>query len=226
MDYTPSACKSAFTQGQATRMRTMLETSRNSLLDSLGAIPVVDNDVLIAGIIQPGSMTCIGDLTAQVLVRNQGTAQIQGFTLSGQLNDESVVSQLYENVLNPGETTTVSLPVGISSVGENQLNVTVSLASGEQDDFPNNDILTHSFTLEQSDYFTLTLTTDAFAGETDWTLEGEDGRPIMNAPLEGYPNGVQTYTAGACVPTGCHVLKLYDVAGDGLCTIEFDNDGV
>ena len=45
MDYAPTSCRNTFTAGQRQRMRTCLETVRSSLLESLGAVPVVDVDL-------------------------------------------------------------------------------------------------------------------------------------------------------------------------------------
>ena len=59
MDYALKTCKNMFTEGQRNRMRAMLETSRSSLLESLGAQPVVDNDLTVLGLSYPGDTTCV-----------------------------------------------------------------------------------------------------------------------------------------------------------------------
>lgn len=61
---------------------------------------------------------------------------------------------------------------------------------------------------------TFTLLTDNYPGETTWNIVGENGNII----LEGGPyNGTQTtYTASACVATGCYTLTVNDSYGDGL----------
>ena len=69
MDYAPETCKNMFTEGQRNRMRAMLETSRSSLLESLGAQPVVDNDLTVLGLSYPGDTTCVGNVLAEVRVQ-------------------------------------------------------------------------------------------------------------------------------------------------------------
>ncbi|MGB2291979.1 MAG: trypsin-like peptidase domain-containing protein [Flavobacteriales bacterium] len=61
---------------------------------------------------------------------------------------------------------------------------------------------------------TFTLLTDNYPAETTWTLTDDAGATVM----EGGPyNGQQTtYTAEACVATGCYTLTVNDSFGDGL----------
>ena len=61
---------------------------------------------------------------------------------------------------------------------------------------------------------TFTLLTDNWPGETTWSVTDGAGDIVM----EGGPyNGQQTtYTAEACVATGCYTLTVNDSYGDGL----------
>lgn len=61
---------------------------------------------------------------------------------------------------------------------------------------------------------TFTLLTDNYPGETTWAITDDGG----NVVLDGGPyNGTQTtYTASACVATGCYTLTVNDSYGDGL----------
>ena len=61
---------------------------------------------------------------------------------------------------------------------------------------------------------TFTLLTDNYPGETTWSITDDGGNVI----LEGGPyNGNQTtYTASACVATGCYTLTVNDSYGDGM----------
>lgn len=61
---------------------------------------------------------------------------------------------------------------------------------------------------------TFTLLTDNYPGETTWSLSDDAGNIIMDGgPYSGQQT---TYTASACVPTGCYVLTVNDSYGDGL----------
>lgn len=61
---------------------------------------------------------------------------------------------------------------------------------------------------------TFTLLTDNYPGETTWSLTDDAGNIIMDGgPYSGQQT---TYTASACVPTGCYVLTVNDSYGDGI----------
>lgn len=61
---------------------------------------------------------------------------------------------------------------------------------------------------------TFTLLTDNYPGETTWSIADGGGNVI----LEGgpYNSNQTTYTASACVTTGCYTLTVNDSYGDGL----------
>ena len=109
------------------------------------------------------------------------------------------------------------------AAGTNELNLGVRLLGGGQDDFQDNDSLTRSIELVESDYWTMTLNTDTWANEISWRIEDSEGEAIMSGG--NYPVGAATYVSGACVPLGCHTLIMEDTNGDGLCSIDFSNDG-
>lgn len=61
---------------------------------------------------------------------------------------------------------------------------------------------------------TFTLLTDNYPGETTWSITDGGGNVILGG---GPYNGTQTtYTASACVATGCYTLTVNDSYGDGL----------
>ena len=61
---------------------------------------------------------------------------------------------------------------------------------------------------------TFTLLTDNYPGETTWSITDGGGNVI----LEGgpYNSNQTTYTASACVATGCYALTVNDSYGDGM----------
>ena len=72
MDYTPQECKDMFTQGQSNRMRACLESSRSSLLESLGGLPVTERDLTVVGLTNVGETTCAPQVAPVALVTNLG----------------------------------------------------------------------------------------------------------------------------------------------------------
>ena len=69
----------------------------------------------------------------------------------------------------------------------------------------------------------MTLNTDTWANEISWRIEDSEGEAIMSGG--DYPINVATYESSGCVPVGCYTLIMEDTNGDGLCSIDFGNDG-
>jgi hypothetical protein len=224
MDYTPQECKNTFTAGQRTRMRGCLESVRSSLLESLGGMPVTEHDLTISGLSNVGESTCLPSLAPMVVVTNFGSETVSGFELTTTLNNHATFRTVFPDVVASGESVEVLLPELALSANTNEIAVEVKLLGGLTDDFGNNDLYSQRFDLEAGDYWTLTLNTDTWANEVSWRIEDENGEILMDGG--GYEVGASTYTAEGCIPVGCHTLVMEDTNGDGLCAIDFGDDGI
>ena len=224
MDYAQETCQNMFTAGQRDRMRACLESSRSSLLESWGGMAVTERDLTIAGLGNVGESTCLPSLTPSVIVTNFGTQTVTGFELTTSINGLPSFTTIHEESVSSGASVEVMLPELALAADTNELNLGVRLLGGGQDDFQDNDSLTRSIELVESDYWTMTLNTDTWANEISWRIENSEGEAIMSG--DNYPVGMATYESSGCVPLGCHTLIMEDTNGDGLCSIDFGNDGV
>ena len=224
MDYTEESCRNTFSEGQRTRMRGCLESVRSSLLESLGGLPVTERDLTVTGFSNVGASTCTPSVAPIAVVTNFGVIAVDGFELTTQLNSNNAFTTIHQESVAPGESIEVMLPELALAADTNELNVTVALLGGDADDFGGNDAYTQRFELAASDYWTMTLNTDNWANEISWRIEDADGEIIMDGG--GYSLGSNTYVEQGCVPVGCHTLIMEDTNGDGLCAMDFGNDGV
>ena len=224
MDYAQETCKNMFSEGQRTRMRGCLESSRSSLLESLGGMAVTERDLTIAGLGNVGESTCLPSFTPSVIVTNYGTETVAGFELITSINGLDSFTTIHQDILASGASVQVMLPELSLATDTNELNLNVKLLNGLQDDFADNDESIERIILEQSDYWTFSLNTDAWANEISWRIEDVYGEAIMQGG--DYPVGADTYVHSSCVPLGCHTLIMEDINGDGLCAMDFDNDGI
>ena len=115
------------------------------------------------------------------------------------------------------------LPELALAADTNILSLEVRLLGNVQDDFAGNDQSVQRIVLAQSDFWTMTLNTDTWANEISWRIENSEGEAIMSGG--DYPINVATYESSGCVPVGCYTLIMEDTNGDGLCSIDFGNDG-
>tara|TARA_R100001163_G_scaffold65546_1_gene63193 strand:+ start:1553 stop:3391 length:1839 start_codon:yes stop_codon:yes gene_type:complete len=204
MDYTGESCRNMFTQGQAERMHALLQGPRSSLLSSPGCLPAVDYDIALNGLEyeetfcqQTQNLTAYVDVlgnlplaTASVVLESDGTTYTE---------------DVYD--LEPGTSYTVTfenVPLDGAFL--------VSLVS-PLDEYPTNDTLSGFVSYEPGALFEMNLTTDFFATETSWILEGAEGVVLAE---DDYSAGVVEYQYGTCLLPGCYTLTLYDGGGDGM----------
>ena len=223
MDYAQETCKNMFSAGQRDRMRACLESSRSSLLESLGGMAVTERDLTIAGLGNVGESTCLPSLTPSVIVTNFGTQTVTGFELAASINGHNPFTTVHEESVSSGASVEVMLPELALAADTNELSLEVRLLGNIQDDFAGNDQSVQRIVLAQSDFWTMTLNTDTWANEISWRIENSEGEAIMSGG--DYPINVATYESSGCVPVGCYTLIMEDTNGDGLCSIDFGNDG-
>jgi hypothetical protein len=224
MDYTQETCRSMFTEGQRTRMRGCLESVRSSLLESSGGLPVTDRDLTITGFSNIGESTCLPSVAPMAVVTNFGVATVDGFELITTLNSNNAFKTIHQESILPGQSVEVMLPELALVADTNTLHMAVTLLGNEADDFSGNDSYNQSFVVTSSDFWTMTLNTDNWANEISWRIEDAAGEILMDGG--NYEVGSNTYVEMGCIPVGCHTLIMEDDNGDGICALDWNDDGV
>ena len=212
MDYAPTSCRNTFTAGQRQRMRTCLETVRSSLLESLGAVPVVDVDLLPGAL--NASSVCAPTWHPVLSVQNQGVLPAPGATVQWSVNGVTLSPVTFNTPIPAGATVDLALPEKLLIGTLTEWTFTVTLPDGANDDFSGNDTLLHTLAYTGDDAWTLTLNTDFFGNESSWTVADSTGVTLWTGDDYGF--GANTYVSSACIPPGCHTLTVEDSGGDGL----------
>ena len=212
MDYAPTSCRNTFTAGQRQRMRTCLETVRSSLLESLGAIPVVDVDLTPLAL--DASSVCTPTWNPVLSVQNQGVLPAPGATVHWSVNGIALGPVTFNIPIPAGATIDLALPEKLLIGTLTEWTFSVTLPNGSNDDFPNNDALSHSLSYTGDDAWTLTLNTDFFGNESSWAVTDSSGTTLWAGDDYGF--GANAYVSSACIPPGCHTLTVEDSGGDGL----------
>ena len=212
MDYTPTLCRNTFTAGQRQRMRTCLETVRSSLLESLGAVPVVDVDLIPLAV--NASTVCTPTWHPVLSVHNQGDLPAPGATVHWSVNGINLSPVTFPTPIPAGATVDLALPEKLLIGTLTEWTFTVTLPDGANDNFPGNDTFFHTLSYTGDDAWTLTLTTDFFGNESSWAVTDSTGVTLWAGDDYGF--GANTYVSSACIPPGCHTLTVEDSGGDGL----------
>jgi len=215
MDYTDENCRNTFTQGQAERMRTTLTTSRSSILEGLGCSPVAEIDLAAVSFKNPGISQCLPEVAPELEIQNLGSNTVNGYEILVTLDSNEPFRMHFDDTIASGESRIITLPTMSVPYGPHTLEAQISLDNGEADGWSTNDNVIHSFIVEESDFWTITVSPDVFGSETTWTLVDSLDTPIMfGGPYEN--STAATYIQSGCVSVGCYELTIFDVAGDGM----------
>jgi hypothetical protein len=152
MDYTNDACMNIFTQGQKTRMRSVLNTVRFSIQLSDGCTPVPVNqlDIMLVNVLYPYFYACENPLTPVIEVRNNGSQRITSFYVNYQVNNGILQQFLWTGSLAFTQSTVVTLPPITFNTGSNDLLITLSLPNNSTDQNSNNNEQQISFQISQN----------------------------------------------------------------------------
>lgn len=214
MDYTSETCKYTFSVGQAERMHSMLQTSRQGLVESYACVTPVDYDVAVTSAFY-NEQWCTDYQDIWITITNQGNEPTPFAEVVLTCGGVEYTEELYD--LTSG--------AGVSVMFDD---VFVADADGfdveiisELDEYPSNDTDYWHLNYQEGELLTIDVHKD-FWGCLGWQLLRADGEVIVE---DDYSTGEATYTYEVCVYEGCYTIAAQDCAGDGFCTIDFGDDG-
>lgn len=180
MDYTDDACMYFFTQGQSTRMNTVLSGTRAALQNSQGCVPVSlpNDDASVFNIIAPSGTYCTDQITPQFTLKNLGANTLTSVTINWQIDGGTVSTQAWTGSLAPLAATNVTLPTQSGGgPGNHTITIYTSNPNGNTDGDPGNDSNTSNFTIAtsgQSIPFAYNFSSSTWP-PTGWTINNPDG---------------------------------------------------
>ncbi len=141
-----------FTQGQKDRVRSAaLISPRINLVNSLGCLPPLNNDVGVAEILYPtstnysSSCSLPNNITPKVKIKNYGINTVTSINIVYRLNNNAFVSQSWSGSLSTGNSTIINLSNIAVPAGINSFKVFTSLPNGVSDANFTNDSLVSNF---------------------------------------------------------------------------------
>ncbi len=149
MDYTNDACMNIFTNDQKIRMRTVLETTRFSLINSVASVPPNPSDAGVLAVLAPIADVCSSTVTPVVRIKNYGSTNLTSVTVEYRIDGASFTSQTFTG-LNIAPNGTVELILNnITGValGVHTFEAKTILPNGVADPFTDSDLSNSTFTL-------------------------------------------------------------------------------
>ncbi len=211
----------------STRLRDWLDPINSSatVLDGLGAAPLVPNDASALGISGVDDVLC-NEFNANPVftLRNNGLDILTSAVLEIVLNSEDVGTINWSGSLTTGESEPVQLPQLTLQEGLNVLTVSIVQPNGEADDNPSNNTSSFEFTafLNGVEY-ELVLVQDDYGSETTWVVSNEDGDVLYAGGPYSDGNDGQVETHSFCLGDGCYTFTIQDdpaspwIDPDGIC---------
>jgi hypothetical protein len=148
MDYTDDICMNLFTEGQKTRMRTVMENSprRVSLVSSPGLVEPTRflNDLAILKITSPDFTECSQIINPNVEIINFGTNEVTSFDIQLIIDGNPIQTLNLTTSLSPLASEFVSFPPRTISSTPSNLSFIVSNVNGTNDGNNSNNQLSHT----------------------------------------------------------------------------------
>ena len=150
MDYTNDACMNIFTNDQKIRMRTILETTRFSLINSVASIPPNPSDAGVLNVIAPMGDICNGTITPLIRIKNYGSTTLTSVTVESRISIAGAyTSQAFTGLSIPagGTANFILNPITGITNGTYTFEARTILPNGVTDPFTDSDLSNSTFTL-------------------------------------------------------------------------------
>ena len=215
MDYTGQACKNMFSEGQKVRMRYTLFEERTSLLESLGCVPVSQNDASVSSVSYPIGSLCSGNIFPEVSITNYGGQNLTSLEIQYSVDNGTINSFDWSGNLGPGESEIVSLPLVSVGGGNHIFYANSASPNGESDEYSSNDAAQSGFSLSSGVVATVNINIDYAGSETTWAILQEGAILSTGGPyIDNNPSEIMTHNV--CLSEDCYEFEIYDEFGDGL----------
>jgi len=215
MDYTPQTCRIAFTQNQIERMRDLLLTQLEGLvIDNIKCQPLNSNDLAITSVSLP-SEWCRDEVSFTVKISNYGGNDVTGASIKV----NGVTYPLPP--IDAGEF--FNLGFTDYTLGDGYFDIEVIYSD---DEYTDNNFYSTYVEPSESNWVEVVISPDVWSNEIDWEIIDEFDDVIMEGG--DYPFGSEDidFYEGACLTEGCYTFIITDTNGDGMCSFDFNNDGV
>lgn len=216
MDYTSQSCQNMFTDGQKTRIRNSLLSDRNSLLSSLGCMPVFSLDAGVTAIASPSGISCSSSYNPQVTLSNFGSTTLTSAQIIYNIDGTGANTTFnWTGSLASGAAVQVTLPSVSAALGAHTFYCWTGNINGTADQNSSNNQSTSNFTVANGATLTLSVTLDLYGGENTWQIVDANGVTVDNGgPFANNASGT-VVTENICLPAGCYTLRFIDTYGDG-----------
>ncbi len=205
-----------------TRLKDWLDPVGNNALVLDGfpeGVPEYAHDAGVSIVNEIEGVVCQSTIYPQATLFNNGTENLTAAIITLFLNGNSVEVVEWVGNLSNNQNVVINLSPQALQSGENQIEVVVMEASGEEDDENennNSNLIEFSAIIGEVSVFQLNLTLDDYGSETTWEVVSSNEVFAEGGPYQNDADG-ELIVEEFCLPDGCYEFVIYDDADDGLC---------
>ncbi len=223
MDYSDDICFDTFTNGQKTRVQSILASSRSDVAGSAkyNFATGVNND---AGthIVHLETEGCSLNMTPRIKITNWGDVPMTSASLSYNVDGGSNMVHNWSGSLAKGSEAEIVLPILSAASGNHVFNVSVTSVNGTSDQRNCNDNASSNFIIDSAYDSTttvkLTLNLDDYAFETTWEFRDGSNTLLYSGRYTSPADNNKTINEFFLVnPNECYSFTIFDTANDGIC---------
>ncbi len=224
MDYSGDNYLWMFTQGQKTKMRSVLANSYQALTTSTnvcGPSQLYAWDVQAVEIQNIFSNECGTSINPAVSIKNTGTNTVTSLAIKYKIDAGLWQTYNWTGSLASGFDAVVNLPAVTASNGPHTYSVQLGSPNGNTDQNTANNTTSFAFTKGSGLEHILSITTDNYGEETSFKIFNTANTVIYELPV-GTLGSATTYDIPVCLDNGCYKLIIYDTPEggsqpDGIC---------
>ena len=181
--------------------------------------PPFTNDAEVMEIMNVSASNCLGTIHPEIMIRNNGSANLTTLDIHYSVNGETPVSYQWSGDLAFLESETVVLDESTFSImDDNLLQVYAENPNGLADDYPKNDTMNLEFDrahqLENS--LRILIITDQMPQETTWEVTNAAGDVVFSGGPYTDPGTIHEEIYEVTDPD-CYKFTIFDSGGNGLC---------
>ena len=215
MDYTSQNCRIAFTHGQIERMREEIWTGLPYLVfNNLSCQSPNSMDLAISSVTLPNTW-CESTIDFNIKISNFGG------------NDVSGAELIFDGTSYPLPTIDAGgfelVPFTDYPLGNGIFEFEVIY---DQDEYLNNNTLTHVVEQLEENVVEVILSPDFWSNEIDWEITDENGNILLYGGNFSAGSQDINFYESTCLSDGCYTFTITDTNGDGMCQLDFNNDGI
>jgi len=230
MDYT-GGCWKAYTVEQAQKMRIILATVRDSLVNTQNCAPITSNDAGISEVLFPGDVACGTSFNPIVRLKNYGTSTLTSVRVIIEHDGVQEISYDWNGSLAAGAEADLTLPSIQTSVGLHSLYAYTVQPNGQTDGYDsNNDVCIEYETVSRQ---SVPIVFDMETGQLPegWVADNPDNQATFdlsaaNCSLKNGNNAIRYYSrnvsVGASGTEDSLVSSTIDLSSASTASMYFD----